>query len=86
MQLNIKNGAICDTFGSHVRYLADGRRKQIDPGTGDPFKGRVFERTYCIWSVAEDLVQDAGNNNLDDNGDGKIDDTKEMENDMGSWQ
>ena len=85
-KMNIRNGAVVDIFGSELRYLADGRRKEINPGTGEPFKGRVYERIYVIWSIAEDLTQDAENNNLDDNGDGKVDDTKEMENDIGSWQ
>jgi len=84
-KVNIKKGGVHDVFGNPLRYLADGRRQKIDPTTGKPFIGRVYERTYVIWSIAEDRKHDPENNNLDDNNDGKVDDARELENDIGSW-
>jgi len=83
--LEIRNGAVVDLFGNPLRYLADGRRKEIDPTTGKPLKGRVDKRTFVLWSVGPDGVQDAGNNNLDDDGDGAVDEPDEMHDDICSW-
>ncbi|HUU42243.1 MAG TPA: hypothetical protein VMX57_00600, partial [Planctomycetota bacterium] len=85
-KVNIQNGAIIDVFGNVLCYLADGRRFTPDPGNpGEILPGRVFERTYTLWSIAEDRTPDIANNNLDDDGNGKVDDPGELENDICSW-
>ena len=38
-----------------------------------------------IWSIGEDGKQDPLNNNLDDDNNGKVDDSPELENDICSW-
>ena len=51
-KINVRNGALIDVFGNVLCYLTDGRRVTIDPGTGEPFVGRVYERIYTLWSIA----------------------------------
>ena len=68
------DGQLTDRFGHPYRYLADGRPT-----------GRVGRRQPLIWSVAEDGRQDKRNNNLDDDGDGRVDEIDEVENDICSW-
>jgi hypothetical protein len=80
-----KAGRFVDIWGRALRYLPDGRRTTIDPGTGFRLPGRVTQPGPVIWSVGEDGRQDPGNNNRDDDGDGKVDDPKELVDDICSW-
>jgi prepilin-type N-terminal cleavage/methylation domain-containing protein len=84
-QVQVVNGAMVDVFGNPLRYLADGRRTTLDLGTGMLMLGRASKRGPVIWSVAEDGRQDVQNDNEDNNNDGKVDDTGELENDICSW-
>ena len=83
--VQVRNGAIVDVFGTPLRYLADGRRRTPDPGTGRRTIGRIFKRGPVIWSLAEDTTQDAQNDNVDNDDNGKVDDTPELTNDICSW-
>jgi len=74
-----------DVFGALFRYLVDGRRKTIDPATGEPPMGRVLKRGPVIWSLGRDTTQDPRNDNLDNDGNGKVDDPGELADDIGSW-
>ncbi len=78
-------GSLADRFGNPYRYLADGRRTTLDPATGKPLASRVDRRQPVIWSIGPDGKQDPGNNNRDDDGDGKVDEDDELENDICSW-
>lgn len=78
-------GRLIDVWGRPFRYLADGRRTTIDPETGFRLPGRVAKPGPVIWSLGPDGKQDPGNNNLDDDGDGKVDETDELVDDICSW-
>ena len=79
------SGRLTDDWGQPFRYLADGRRTTLDPATGKRLASRVDRREPVIWSVGEDGRQDPGNNNRDDNGNGKVDEADELINDICSW-
>ncbi len=78
-------GRLIDVWDRPFRYLADGRRTKLDPATRKPLHGRVARREPVIWSVGPDGRQDPGNNNLDDDGDGRIDEPDELVDDICSW-
>lgn len=68
-----------DGYGNPYRYLADGRR----PDRGS---SRVSRREPVLWSAGLDGLPDPKNNQLDDAPqDGKVDDRKEMHDDLCSW-
>ena len=81
----IVNHALTDVFGNPYRYLADGRRTKLDTGTGRRLLGRIHKRGPVIWSIAEDARQDPDNDNEDNDDNGKVDDLRELENDICSW-
>ncbi len=81
----IVGGFLVDFFGFHYRYLADGRRTTINPETGFRLPGRIAKPGPVIWSVGPDGRQDPLNNNLDDDGDGKVDEPDELVDDICSW-
>ena len=81
----VVNGALVDAWGHPLRYLADGRRTTMDPATGRRPLSRVDRRMPILWSVGLDGKQDPGNNNLDDDNDGKVDEPDELKDDICSW-
>ena len=92
-QTQIVKYALVDVFGFSFRYLADGRNPLLD-AQGKRLAGRVEKRGPVLWSVGEDGVQDAHNDNIDDDNfdgvtdqrdNGKVDDSAELTNDICSW-
>lgn len=79
----IVNHAITDVFGNPLRYLTDGRRTTIE--SGKRALSRIHKRGPVIWSIAEDSKQDGDNDNVDNDGNGKVDDVAELHNDICSW-
>ena len=79
----VVNYALTDVFGNAYRYLADGRRTSLDGGVRAA--SRIHKRGPVLWSIAEDTRQDPDNDNEDNNDDGKVDDPRELENDICSW-
>jgi hypothetical protein len=84
-QAQVVNGQLCDRHGSPFRYLANGLRATVDPKTGKPRLSRIPSRGPVVWSVGPDRKQDPLNDNLDNNGDGKVDDPSELVDDICSW-
>ncbi len=70
---------LVDPYGNPYRYLSDGRRK-------DRALSRVTKPSVVIWSVGLDGLPDPENDQLDnDPQDGRVDDTKELVDDICSW-
>ncbi len=68
-----------DWYGNPYRYLSDGRRP-------DRALSRVNKRGPVLWSAGLDGLPDPDNNQEDDAPqDGKVDDRKEMHDDLCSW-
>ncbi len=89
-QVKVINGAICDVWDTPYRYLADGRKS--DPSTSQYVLGRVNKRGPIIWSLGADKRQEptnasaqTGDDNEDNNADNKVDDPKEVGDDICSW-
>jgi len=67
----------------------------VDSSTGMRMLSRIDRRAPVIWSLGEDgsavvkpgggYGQDPQNDNLDNDGNGKVDDTQELINDICSW-
>lgn len=73
---------LVDPYGNPYRYLEDGRRS--DWHTGTP--SRVSKRDVVMWSAGLDGLEDPLNNQIDDPPpDGRVDDIKELKDDICSW-
>ena len=70
---------LMDSYNNPLRYLADGRR----PDRGE---SRVTKRGPIVWSVGLDGLPDPDNNQVDEEPkDGRVDDKKELVDDVCSW-
>jgi prepilin-type N-terminal cleavage/methylation domain-containing protein len=85
-QLQVLNGVLMDVFDNPYRYLADGRRTTLNPATGQRMRGRIDKPSPVIWSIGPDKKQGVQNDNLDNDNNGKVDDSKEdIGDDVCSW-
>jgi prepilin-type N-terminal cleavage/methylation domain-containing protein len=70
---------LMDPYGNPYRYLADGRRP--DRGVS-----RVSKREPILWSAGLDGLEDPQNDQIDNPPvDGRVDDSKELVDDVCSW-
>ena len=90
--VEIKFGGISDAWGEALCYLADGSSPTYNATTGIPNPGRVYGNKPVIWSLGPDRVHDwdsknerKRNDNIDGDGNGKVDDFDELYDDICSW-